>query len=363
MNKLIRILHVDDCPADRELVRDALENGDGGFEIVQACSQKEFEACLAQSEYDLVLSDFDILGFEGFDVIEAVRKKCPDVPVIIVTGTGSEEIAVKAMKRGAADYVIKSPGHVQHLPITIQTVLEKTRLQKESRRAMEQIENLAKFPSENINPVLRIARDGKLLYANATCGELLEQWQCHLGECVPQSWAQLVEKSLESNLNRVEECSVADRIYSFEIVPIKEAGYTNLYGSDITERTHAERAQHLLSQQWSTTFDAISDAICVLDSESRITQCNTAMLDIVGKSRQDVIGQHCYELVHGTKDPIEGCPLGRMRQTHQRESTVLPLGEQWLEVTVDPIKDEQGNFLGAVILYPTSLTARWLRTQ
>ncbi len=348
MSEQIRVLYIDDCSADRELVRDALEKESSGFEIVEACSQEEFEARLAEGTYDLVLSDFNILGFEGADVIEIVQAKCPDVPVIIVTGTGSEEIAVEAMKQGAADYVIKSPDHMQQLPVTIQAVLEKTRLREESRRAREQIESLAKFPSENINPVLRVAGDGKLLYANPSCGELLEQWGCQVGECVPEQWIQAARTSLESDVNGLEECRVADRVYSFEIVPIKDTAYANFYGRDITERTRAEKAQHLFSQQWSTTFDTISDGICVLDSDSRITQCNKAMLDIVGKPCQEVVGHHCYEFVHGTTEPIKECPLTRMRETQQRESTVLPLGDQWFEVTVDPIKNEQGDFLGAV---------------
>ena len=58
-------------------------------------------------------------------MIELVREKVPDLPVIIVTGTGSEAIAVEAMKRGAADYVIKSPRHILRLPFTIHAVLEK----------------------------------------------------------------------------------------------------------------------------------------------------------------------------------------------------------------------------------------------
>ena len=109
MSEPIRILYVDDYPLDRELVLDALEKEHGGFKVVEAASRAEFEARLAAHDYDLVLSDFNILGFEGLQVLDAVRAKAPQVPVVIVTGTGSEEIAVEAMKRGAADYVIKTP--------------------------------------------------------------------------------------------------------------------------------------------------------------------------------------------------------------------------------------------------------------
>ena len=131
----IRILYVDDYPLDRELVRDALEKEQGGFQVVEAASRADFEARLAEGGYDLVLSDFNILGFEGLQVLDAVRAKDPRVPVVIVTGTGSEEVAVEAIKRGASDYVIKTPKHIRHLPLTIHAALDKKRLEEEKEHA------------------------------------------------------------------------------------------------------------------------------------------------------------------------------------------------------------------------------------
>ena len=94
---------------------------------------------LPKGDFDLVLSDFNILGFEGLQVLEAVRAKDPNLPVIIVTGTGSEEVAAEAIKRGAADYVIKTPSHIQRLPHTIHAALEKKRLEDERQQALEGI--------------------------------------------------------------------------------------------------------------------------------------------------------------------------------------------------------------------------------
>ena len=113
-------------------------------------------------------------------------------------------------------------------------------------------------------------------------------------------------------------------------------------------RRQAEKSRQSLLQQWTATFDAINDTVCVLDSALRVTQCNKAMLKLLGKSRQDVIGHHCYELVHGREKPIEGCPLLRMMETHQREIAVLSLGERWFEGVADPVLGEDGHLLGAV---------------
>lgn len=142
MTQPIRILYVDDNPHDRELVRDALEIESGGFQLTQAASRADFEARLVADNYDLVLSDFNILGFEGLQVIEAVHKHKPGVPVLIVTGTGSEEVAVEAMKRGACDYVIKSPHHIRRLPQTIRAELNKKKLADEHNRLKQERDRL-----------------------------------------------------------------------------------------------------------------------------------------------------------------------------------------------------------------------------
>jgi signal transduction histidine kinase/DNA-binding NarL/FixJ family response regulator len=168
MTTPLRILYVDDSPFDRELVRDVLEKERQDFLVIEAASRQEFESRLANGHYDLVLSDFNILGFEGLQVLDAVRAKTPTLPVIIVTGTGSEEVAVEAMKRGANDYVLKTVKHIQRLPLTIHTVLEKTRLQQERERAQEALR-------EEATTTAALARVGRELIALVGAPLILER--------------------------------------------------------------------------------------------------------------------------------------------------------------------------------------------
>lgn len=125
-----KILYIDDNPMDKALVRDALEREHSGFELIEAANRQEFEKLLSEQKFDLVLSDFNILGYEGLQVIDFIKANYPEIPVIIVTGTGSEEIAVEAMKRSASDYIIKSPRHIRRLPYSIKKALNASRLKK-----------------------------------------------------------------------------------------------------------------------------------------------------------------------------------------------------------------------------------------
>jgi two-component system, cell cycle sensor histidine kinase and response regulator CckA len=141
--KSVRVLYVDDSPFDRALVRDALERESEGFEMTEAATRAEFEAILATgATFDLVLSDFNIMGMTGLDVLEVIQARRPGVPVVLVTGTGSEEIAVRALKHGASDYVIKQPHHIRRLPATIHQTLDSVRARHERDRARERLEQV-----------------------------------------------------------------------------------------------------------------------------------------------------------------------------------------------------------------------------
>ncbi|MCB0211033.1 MAG: response regulator [Anaerolineae bacterium] len=149
----IRILYIDDYYLDRELVRAALKEADFAIEITEAATQAEFEAKLEHGEYDLVLSDFNILGYNGLQVLDTVLSNNYNIPVIIVTGTGSEETAVNTLKRGAADYVIKSPKHIQRLPNTIKTVLEREKLKQHNKQAEIALRNSQEQLQQIVNSI------------------------------------------------------------------------------------------------------------------------------------------------------------------------------------------------------------------
>jgi len=112
----------------------------------------------------------------------------------------------------------------------------------ERKRAEEEIGRLARFPSENPNPVLRVAAEGVVLYANLASSALLDMWSCQVGEPLPDEWRELNLEVLGSRRAKEAEAEVGDRILSLTFAPVTDAGYVNVYGLDITERKRAEEA-------------------------------------------------------------------------------------------------------------------------
>jgi two-component system cell cycle sensor histidine kinase/response regulator CckA len=135
----INALIIDDSAEDRDLVKRALARAEDLFVVSEATTLEELEKLLRAENYDVVLSDYNILGLDGLTVLETVQTRQPDTPVILLTGTGSEEIAVNALKKGAADYVVKTVQHIKRLPSTISSVLERFRMGRERARLLEAI--------------------------------------------------------------------------------------------------------------------------------------------------------------------------------------------------------------------------------
>ncbi len=97
-------------------------------------------------------------------------------------------------------------------------------------------------------------------------------------------------------------------------------------------------------------FDAISDWVCLVDTKSHILRSNSAGERFTGLGTEEMVGQLCCKLVHGSDKPIAGCPLKKMLKTGRRESVGLqvPGIDRWLMVTVDPVKDGKGKVTSTV---------------
>jgi len=116
------------------------------------------------------------------------------------------------------------------------------RISENQEATREEIEFLARFPQENTRPVLRINREGVVLYANEAAESQLVGWNPAIGDQVSAEWLNNVTDSLDSGLKTQHEYVFGGRTFSFNVAPITESGYVNFYGNDITEQKKAETA-------------------------------------------------------------------------------------------------------------------------
>ena len=157
----------------------------------------------------------------------------------------------------------------------------------ERKQVEAEIATLAKFPSENPNPVLRMSNDGILLYANGSSQPLLTHWKSAVNSKLPAHIQELVSEVLQVGQPKEVEIECESRVFSFVFVPIAEAGYVNGYGRDMTERTQAEAR----IQYQATLLANVNDGIVASDMNGRITNWNAAATEIYGWLVDEVLGQ------------------------------------------------------------------------
>ncbi len=108
MNKQIHILMLEDDAADAALEQHTLRHGGIHFSMVRVQTEADFILELDRNPPDVILSDYSMPGFDGYDALNIAKKKCPEIPFIFVTGTMGEEVAIETLKNGATDYVLKT---------------------------------------------------------------------------------------------------------------------------------------------------------------------------------------------------------------------------------------------------------------
>ena len=141
-DKKIRLLLVEDDRVDQMAFEKYVKNMTLPYDYTIAGSVAEARTILKSNTFDIIISDYmlgDGISFELFDLFKKL-------PVIITTGTGNEEVAVEAMKRGACDYLIKDPegNYLKTLPTTVELVLKRKRNEDELQKYQNSLESMVK---------------------------------------------------------------------------------------------------------------------------------------------------------------------------------------------------------------------------
>ncbi len=134
-----------------------IRKSDLKYRYAVASSLQEGLSAVARQEFDIVISDYHLPDGTAMELFE----HCPDVPIIVITGAGDEEIAVKAMKAGASDYVVKDldRSYLAVLPVTVEKALRKQVVDREL--------NMLSHAVSTFNEALFITDlSGRILYVN-----------------------------------------------------------------------------------------------------------------------------------------------------------------------------------------------------
>lgn len=139
-DKKLRILLIDDNPDDRNLVIRELKREFSSPEVIQIFDPRGLSLALGSWDVDIVITDFQLRWTDGLKVLKQIKSRHAETPVIMFTGTGSEEVAVEALKTGLDDYIVKSPSHFVRLGAAVGHVLERAWEREERKRAEHKLQ-------------------------------------------------------------------------------------------------------------------------------------------------------------------------------------------------------------------------------
>jgi DNA-binding response OmpR family regulator len=133
--EILKVLLVEDNPRDARMIREMLaEVKDDGFSLEYAEQLSTALERLAEGGIDMVFLDLSLPDSRGFDTFAQAYARAPQVPIIVLAGLDDEEVAVRAVREGAQDYLVK--GHVDSnlLVRAMSYVVERKRVEEEEKK-------------------------------------------------------------------------------------------------------------------------------------------------------------------------------------------------------------------------------------
>ncbi len=160
------------------------------------------------------------------------------------------------------------------------------------------LEVLASFPAENPNPSIRVAGDGKILYANAAAKTLLSHFNGGTGEALPGPWRRVVGDAIQAGTPAGIEIPHDGRVFSFVIVPVRGTAYANWYGHDVTRLKRAERLLRESEERYRSLVNVSPDAI-IVNRQNKLVLINEAGLKLFGATKpEQMLGKSPFDIVH-----------------------------------------------------------------
>ncbi|MFB6179221.1 MAG: PAS domain S-box protein [Halorientalis sp.] len=303
----IRVLHVDDEPDQVELSSLYLERERESLTVLTETSATDALSRLAETSVDCIVSDYDMPGMDGLAFLEMVRESHPELPFILFTGKGSEEIASDAISAGVTDYLQKEVGSDQYAVLAnrIERAVDANR----AKDALAESERMLSTLISNLPGMVYRCRnepDWPMTFVSDGCRDLtgyepadLESAEISWGGDVihPDDRGTLWDP-VQAALDEREPFEVTYRIVTAEgetrwlweqgrgIFEDGEVVAIEGFMTDITDRTQAQQRR----KKYELIVESMDDAAFILDDDLRFEFANQSFLEATGVDQERVSG-------------------------------------------------------------------------
>lgn len=368
----IRILHVDDEPDVADLAATFLEREDSQFIVETVSSASDGLDRLSDTQFDCIISDYDMPGQNGIEFLEAVRNQYPDLPFILYTGKGSEEIASEAISAGVTDYLQKTTGTDQY-----------TVLANRVRNAVEQFHSQQALAKRNrelrrYKQMINSMHEAACIYDSEGHFELVNEYLAEWYNSTPEKLegdrsALLPQICKQADGNPYQELLAGERrelrgelsgefpnhgyaVLEYRLTPLQVDGTgEGVVGiaRDITDR----RERQVELERKDRAMDAAPVGITISDpsqDDNPLIYVNDRFTELTGYAEEDVLDSNC-RFLQGKHTSSE--PVTRMREAIDNEEPVTVElrnyrddgTEFWNRVSIAPVHgddNELTNYVG-----------------
>ena len=361
----ITVLHVDDDSEFGALTAELLEREDERFSVTTAASAEEGLDRLADAAFDCVVSDYEMPGRDGIEFLRAVRERYPDLPFVLFTGKGSEEVASEAISAGVTDYIQKT-GTADQYALLVNRIANAV-----GGRLARQEADWQRTVLENMGEgVYVFDGDYVLQYVNFRVGDIdglsEEEWVGHplsyfvdIGlfsgaeaDRVRHGIDQILADATDEVRLEIEPAlPEPTHVLEFRLTAVASRADGDLVlgtTRDITDRKRREGELETVKAQYQTLVDNIPEmGVFLFDEDLTYRLVGGGELSEVGLSSADFHGQTPYDLfpdeiaeetAHYYREAIAG-----VENTYEQQYQ----GNQYL-ITTLPVRNEAGEFVSGL---------------
>ena len=305
----LNVLYLENSPQDVGIIRELLT--EAGYDLSMDCAEKkkEFDSLLRSRTYDVILSGFNVPGFDAFGALRLSIKICPDVPFICIAGSIGEETAIELIKQGAIDYILQD--RPARLPSAIKRALDEVKgknARRQEEAALRESEKRYHFLFESsIDAVLLASTAGNIYSANPAACKMFgrsEAGICALGR---NGIVDVSDRRLPLALEERDRTGryIGERMllrsdgskFPAEITEaiIKDTDgcvRSSMIIRDISDRKRAEEAFHKSEFLFRLLFEQNLVGVYHTTLEGDVLDCNDAFINMLGYDSLEEIRAH-----------------------------------------------------------------------
>jgi len=369
-NTSIRVLHVDDDQSIREITKLMLMDLSSAFEIDQACSVDDGFKKLAMDTYDVVVSDYEMPNKNGLEFLKELREQNNQIPFILFTGKGREEVAIKALNLGADGYYNKqgSPETVYgELAHGIQTSFRQKKADELLRKSQAELKAIVNnspigIATSDSNSKFRSANEAFCRIVGYSEDELQKRSFRDITYIDDVEISNMKMKELicgnilffkQDKRYVRKDGSIIDGKVTVSAIRNNE-GKPVLYVAELEDITQDKQAEAELRRTFDVlerVGEGIGAGLAVIGKDYRVIWANKILMDL-GVSPN----KKCYQTFNHSEFVCADCGVKKIFEQNasldvHEYKTVNVNGETiWIELRVTPLKDRNGNITAALEL-------------